>query len=142
MSVSAKINSCEIYKFRDRASTAKISSNPRKYSFGQVQLLFKIKDIQGKIVKWSEAATAGVLGKQVYLKILQSSLENTCARVCFFLLFFARFQPATLLKKSLWHRCFPKIFAKFFRTFILWNTTGRLLLTIKENIELNKQKIV
>ena len=38
--------------------------------------------------------------------------------------------PVTLLKKRLWHRCFPVIFVKFLRTPFLQNTCGRLLLTI------------
>ena len=37
---------------------------------------------------------------------------------------------ATLLKKRLWHRCFPVNFAKFLRTPFSQNTSGRLLLTI------------
>ena len=37
-------------------------------------------------------------------------------------------RPATLLKKRLWHRCFPVNFAKFLRTPFLQNTSGRLLL--------------
>ena len=37
-------------------------------------------------------------------------------------------RPATLLKKRLWHRCFPVNFAKFLRTRFLQNTSGRLLL--------------
>ena len=36
--------------------------------------------------------------------------------------------PATLLKKRLWHMCFPANFAKFLRTPVLRNTSGRLLL--------------
>ena len=40
----------------------------------------------------------------VFLKILQNSQESTCARVSF--LTNCRSQPATLLKKMLWHRCF------------------------------------
>ena len=36
---------------------------------------------------------------------------------------------ATLLKKRLWHRCFPVYFAKFLRTPFLQNTFGWLLLT-------------
>ena len=48
---------------------------------------------------------------------------------------FARFtgkhlclRPAALLKKRLWHRCFPVNFAKFLRTSFLQNTSGRVLL--------------
>ena len=40
----------------------------------------------------------------------------------------AGLRPATLLKKRLWHRCFPVNFAKFLRTPFLQNT-WRLLLT-------------
>ena len=40
--------------------------------------------------------------KNVCLKILQNSLENTCSRS----------QANSLLKKRLWHRYFPMNFAK------------------------------
>ena len=40
----------------------------------------------------------------MFLKIYQNSQENTCARASF------------LLKKRLWHRCFPVNFAKILRT--------------------------
>ena len=39
----------------------------------------------------------------------------------------AGLRPATLLKKRLWHRCFPVNFAKFLRTFFteyLWTTAS------------------
>ena len=36
----------------------------------------------------------------------------------------AGLRPATLLKKRLWHRCFPVNFAKFLRTPFLQNTSG------------------
>ena len=36
----------------------------------------------------------------------------------------AGLRPATLLKKRLWHRCFPANFAKFTRTPFLQNTSG------------------
>ena len=36
-------------------------------------------------------------------------------------------EDATLLKRRLWHRCFPVNFMKFLRTPFLQNTTGRLL---------------
>ena len=39
-----------------------------------------------------------------------------------------RLRPTTLLKKRLWHRCFPVNFAKFLRVPFLRNTSGRLLL--------------
>ena len=37
-------------------------------------------------------------------------------------------RPATLLKKRLWHRCFPVKFWTFLRTPFLQSTSGRLLL--------------
>ena len=46
----------------------------------------------------------------MFLKISQNSQGNTRVRVSFFL------RPATLFKKRLWHRCFPRNFAKFLRT--------------------------
>ena len=58
-----------------------------------------------------------VFCKKVLLKILPNSQENTCTRD--FLP-----GPATLLKKSLWHRCFPVNFAKFLRAPFLCNTSG------------------
>ena len=35
-------------------------------------------------------------------------------------------RPATLLKKRLWHRCFPVNFLKFARTAFLQNTSGHI----------------
>ena len=52
--------------------------------------------------------------KKVFLEISQNSQENTCVRVSFLIKLQA--PPATLLKKRLWHRCFPVNFAKFLRT--------------------------
>ena len=53
--------------------------------------------------------------KKVFLEIPQNSQENTCARVSFLIKLLAP-PPATLLKKRLWHRCFPVNFGKFLRT--------------------------
>ena len=49
---------------------------------------------------------------------------------------FTRF--TTLLKRRLWHRCFPVNFAKILRTPFLQNTTGQLLLSLV-NISLLQQ---
>ena len=61
------------------------------------------------------------------LEIWQNSQENTCARVSY-LIKLQTPRAATLLKKRLWHRCFPVNFAKFLRTSFLQSTYGRLLL--------------
>ena len=62
--------------------------------------------------------------KKVSLETSQNSQENTCARVS--LLIKLQAAPATLLKKRLWHRCFPVNFAKFLRTTFSQDTSGRL----------------
>ena len=46
---------------------------------------------------------------KVFLEISINSQEKTCAILCF-----AAFRPATLLKQSLWRRCFPLNFANTF----------------------------
>ena len=71
---------------------------------------------------FTEAATRGVLCKKLFLEILQNSQENACARASFL----PEPQPASLLKKRLWYRCFPVNFAKFLRTSFSYNTSGRL----------------
>ena len=47
-------------------------------------------------------------------------------------------RPATLLKKKLWHSCFPVNFAKFLRTPIQ-NTSGRLLLYFAQSCSFRTQ---
>ena len=54
--------------------------------------------------------------KKVFLEISQNSQEKVCAGESFL--------PATLLKKSLWHRRFPVNFAESLRTLFLQNTSG------------------
>ena len=83
-----------------------------------------VKNATGGNVTLTEAATRGVLCEKVFLEIWQISQENTCARVSFLI----KKRPATLLKRRLWHRCFPVNFVKFLRTPFLQNTSGRLLL--------------
>ena len=60
--------------------------------------------------------------KKVLLKILKI-LEKTPVPECF-----EGLRSATLLKKRLWHRCFPVSFARFLRIPVVQNTSGRLLL--------------
>ena len=70
-----------------------------------------------RTIWWTEAATRGVLWKKVLLEVSQNSQDNNCARVSF----------KSLLKKGLWHRCFPVNCVKFVRTHFLQNTSRRLL---------------
>ena len=41
--------------------------------------------------------------------------------------------PATLLKKTLWHKCFPVKFGKFLGTIFFQNTSGRLVHCFNRN---------
>ena len=85
--------------------------------------------------KWitaTEAATKSVLWIQMFLEISQNS--KFTEKYLFQSLFFhkvAGLRPATLLKKRLWHRCFPVNFVKFPISPILQNTSGRLLLQLR-----------
>ena len=62
--------------------------------------------------------------------VLRNCTKFTVKHLCQSLFFnkVAGLRPATLLKKRLWHRCFPMSFAKFLRIPFLQNTSGRLLL--------------
>ena len=69
--------------------------------------------------------------KKVFLEVSRNSQENTCPESLFNKVNNNKgLRPATLLKKRLFHRCFPVNFAKFLRTPFLQNTSGRLLLYI------------
>ena len=56
--------------------------------------------------------------KNMFLEISQNLQENACTRASFLI--------NTLVKKRLWHRCFPVNFAKFLRTPFLQKNSGRL----------------
>ena len=71
--------------------------------------------MQKFVVEAKEAVLQKCSVKKVFLEISEHSQENTCARVSFFNKV-AGLKPATLLKKRLWHRCFPMNAVKFLRT--------------------------
>ena len=62
--------------------------------------------------------------------VLRNFTKFTGNHLCQSLVFnkVAGHRAANLLKKRLWHRCFPVNFVKFPRTPFLQNTSGRLLL--------------
>ena len=62
----------------------------------------------------AEAVVQRCSVKKVFLEISQSHRKTPVPETLFNK--FAGLRPATLLKKSLWHRCFPVNFAKFLRT--------------------------
>ena len=76
-----------------------------------------------------EAVVQGCSVKKIFLEISQISQENTCARVSF-LNKVAGLGSATLLKKRLWHSCFPVNFVKFLRTLFFKEHLLWLLLPI------------
>ena len=80
----------------------------------------------------TEAVAQRCSVKRVFKEISQNSQENTCAGVSF--LIGCRPQPATLLKKRLWHRCFRVDFAKFIRTHFLTEHLQWLLLVVQIQI--------
>ena len=63
--------------------------------------------------------------KKVFREISQNSQKNTCVRVSFSI------KLQVLLKKKLWHRCFPVNFAKFLRAPFITEHLWWLLLFIK-----------
>ena len=68
-------------------------------------------------VTLKEAVVQNYSVKKVFLEISQNSHENTSARVSFLINLQALgLRPATLLKRRLWHTCFPVNFVKFLRT--------------------------
>ena len=79
--------------------------------------------------KCKEAVARRCSVKKVFLKISQYSLENTCARISFFNNI-AVLKSATLLKKRLWHRCFPMNFAKISKNIFFMEHLWWLLLNI------------
>ena len=68
-------------------------------------------------MQYTEAVARKCSVKKMFLEISQNSQENTSAKVSFLTKLQALgLRRATLLKKRLWHRCFPVNFAKFLRT--------------------------
>ena len=62
------------------------------------------------------------------ISVLRSFAKFTGKYLCQSLFLNKVAGPATLLKKRLWHRCFPVNFAKFLRAALLQKISGRLLL--------------
>ena len=62
--------------------------------------------------------------------VLKNFTKFTGKQLCqsFFFNKVSGLRHATLLKKRVWHRCFPVNFVKLLRTPFLQNTLGRLLL--------------
>ena len=93
-------------------------------NFIQIQL-FKAKSFDQHHVSLKlRSSHLKVFCRKVVLRNFLKFTGNTCARVSFS----TGLRPATLLKKRLWHRCFPVNFAKFLRTPFLTEHLQWLLL--------------
>ena len=104
-------------------------------NIGQYMLFFKslriIIPFNENLAKWQFAKERSSYRKcSVRKDVLINFAKFTGKHLCQGLIFnkVASLRPATLLKKRLWHRCFPVNFAKFLRAPFLQNTSGRLLL--------------
>ena len=71
--------------------------------------------------------------KSVLRNFTKFTGKNLCQSLFFNIV--ARLMPATLLKKRLWHKCFPVNFAKFLRTpFLIEHSRWLLLILLTDNI--------
>ena len=77
--------------------------------------------------------------KQTPELVLRNSTKFAGKHLCqsHFLNKVAGLRFTTLLKKRLWHRCFPMNFAKFLRTPFLQNISAELLLYVRMPSEKN-----
>ena len=114
--------------------------DPFSFSFSLIYI-GNIADTNQPIVSFTDGSKDYVLIKKHALppkwnqcELALRSSHQRCSLIKGVLRNFAKFRkdlrPATLLKKRLWHRCFPVNFAKFLRTPFLQNTSGRLLLAL------------
>ena len=97
--------------------------------FRDQRLIFGVRKTE-ELRHHSKAVTKRCSVKKVFLYITKNSSESTCARVSFFYKV-AGLRSATLLKKRLWHSCFPVKCAKLLRTSFLTEHLRWLLLTIQ-----------
>ena len=95
----------------------------------------RYKEIHPRSEKHNHTGTEAVAlrcsVRKVFLEICQNPLENTCARNSFLI----KLHAQALLKKSLWHRCFPVNFAKFLRTPFFTEHLRWLLLSRKCSVK-------
>ena len=96
---------------------------------------FFLKKVSGyrpaTLFKKTEAVAGRCSVKKVFLKISQKFTgKHLCQRIWSTadLVTFTEKRPATLLKKRLWHRCFPVNFAKFLRN--LFYTTPQVAASV------------
>ena len=98
--------------------------DPVRIPFRGDLVFVEVSEVKGELVR-SRQRRCSV--KKGFLKIF---IKFTGKHLCQSLFFnkVAGLRPATLLKKRLWHTCFPVSFAKFLGTTFLQKALGRLLL--------------
>ena len=92
-------------------------------------MLWKFPTEQGHKIMFRSSHQRCSVIKGVLRNFAKFTGKHLCQRLFFNKV--AGLRAAALLKKSLWHRCFPVNFAKFLRTPFLQNTSGRLLSNVK-----------
>ena len=102
-----------------------------KFIHSEISLSGETTEAATRRVQWKRAVLedfAKFPGKQ----LCQSLFSNKVAGLW----------PATLLKKRLWHRCFPVNFAKFSRTSFLQYTSGWVCTVEENSLKLNYYELV
>ena len=79
--------------------------------FSHEAIIFIMETIKSRPQIKSEAVAQRCSVNKMFLEIAQNSQENTCQG--FFFNKVAVLRPASLLKRRLWHRCFPVNFVQF-----------------------------
>ena len=104
-------------------------------------LVIQLKSLPSHVTTISKGMKFGRGRPEVFCRkgALRNFAKLTGKNLCQSLFFnkVAGLKPETLLKRRLWHRYFPVKFTKFLRTPFLWNTSGRLLLEVANNIQYN-----
>ena len=101
-----KVQSCKLYNNQYIIASTQIT-NTEVVTFTALLVLQLLSHKVLLIKEKREAVVKSCSVKKVFIEIWQNSQENICARVSFLI---------TLLKRRLWHRCFPVISVKFLRT--------------------------
>ena len=104
---------------KSEAECAKFHEEQRNISYTKTQVLFCTKFNKNKFApKLLRTLLVNNSGEAATRGVLRNFTKFTGKHLCqsFFFNKVAGLRPATLLKKRLWHRCFPVNFAKFPRT--------------------------
>ena len=103
--------------------------NTNKYGGFQICISVRLNHVH-LTTTWFRCSHQRFSGRKDILRNFAKFTGKHCARVSF-LIKLQDWGAANLLKKKIWHRCFPVNFAKFLRTPFLQNTSGWLLLLLQ-----------